>query len=88
MGARHSTLADPAAVPQIKVYSAILGKARQMGFVVPDNKAIGLPEGVKYEGATVLDARRGAYMDIVTGLDFASRALGEGGRPGRPTRAG
>ena len=58
-------------IPQIKVYSAILGKARQMGFVIPDNKGIGLPDGAKYEGATVLDAKRGAYFDIVCGLDFA-----------------
>lgn len=53
------------------MYSAILGKARQMGFVIPDNKGIGMPDGAKYEGATVLDAKRGAYFDIVCGLDFA-----------------
>ncbi|NBU16825.1 MAG: hypothetical protein EBS48_07405, partial [Actinobacteria bacterium] len=57
---------------QIKVYSVILGKARQMGFVIPDNEGIGVPDGVKYEGATVLDAQRGAYFDVVSGLDFAS----------------
>ena len=57
---------------QIKVFSAILGKARAMGYVIPDNKAIGLPEGAKYEGATVLEANRGAYFDVVSGLDFAS----------------
>lgn len=57
---------------QIKVYSVILGKAREMGYLIPDNKGIGLPPGTKYEGATVLDAKRGAYFDVVTGLDFAS----------------
>lgn len=57
---------------QIKVYSVILGKARQMGYLIPDNKGISLAPGVKYEGATVLDAKRGAYFDVVTGLDFAS----------------
>ena len=57
---------------QIKVYSTLLGKARAMGFILPDDKAIGVPEGVKYEGATVLEARRGAYFDVVSGLDFAS----------------
>lgn len=57
---------------QIKVYSVILGKARSMGYIIPDNKGIGLPDGAKYEGATVLDAQRGAYFDIVSGLDFAS----------------
>lgn len=57
---------------QIKVFSALLGKARAMGFLVPDDKAIGVPEGVKYEGATVLQAKRGAYFDVVATLDYAS----------------
>ena len=57
---------------QIKVYSVILGKARQLGYVIPDDRGIGVPDGVKYEGATVLDAKRGAYFDVVSGLDFAS----------------
>lgn len=57
---------------QIKVYSVLLGKAREMGFVIPDDRAIGLPEGVKYEGATVLQAQRGAYFEVVSALDFAS----------------
>lgn len=57
---------------QIKVYSVILGKARAMGYLIPDNKGIGLPDGAKYEGATVLEAQRGAYFDVVCGLDFAS----------------
>lgn len=57
---------------QIKVFSVLLGKARELGYVIPDDKAIGVPEGVKYEGATVLDARRGAYFDIVCGLDYSS----------------
>lgn len=57
---------------QIKVHSVILGKARQLGYLIPDNEGIGLAEGVKYEGATVLDAQRGAYFEVVSGLDFAS----------------
>ncbi len=57
---------------QVKVHSVILGKARQLGYLIPDNEGIGVPEGTKYEGATVLDAQRGAYFDVVTGLDFAS----------------
>lgn len=57
---------------QIKVYSVIMGKARQLGYLIPDDQGIGIEEGVKYEGATVLDAQRGAYFDVVTGLDFAS----------------
>ena len=57
---------------QIKVYSTLLGKARAMGYVIPDNKAMGLPEGAKYEGATVLKAMRGAYFDVISALDYAS----------------
>lgn len=57
---------------QIKVMSCVLGKAREMGYVLPDNKAIGMPPGKKFEGATVLDAKRGAYFDVVSGLDYAS----------------
>jgi DNA polymerase delta subunit 1 len=57
---------------QVKVHSVILGKARQLGYVIPDDRAIGVPEGTKYEGATVLEAKRGAYFDVVAGLDFAS----------------
>ena len=55
---------------QIKVFSLILKQAREMGFVLPDDK--GLTINGKYEGATVLDAKRGAYFDVVSGLDFAS----------------
>ncbi len=57
---------------QIKVFSTLLGKARAMGYLIPDDKAIGVPEGVKYEGATVLQAKRGAYFDVVATLDYAS----------------
>lgn len=60
------------------MFSVILGKARQLGYVIPDDEGIGVPEGVKYEGATVLDAKRGAYFDVVTGLDFASLVRGFG----------
>lgn len=55
---------------QVKVFSLIARKARQLGFVIPDDKAL-THEG-KYDGATVLDARRGAYFDPVATLDFAS----------------
>jgi hypothetical protein len=55
---------------QVKVFSVIVHKARELGFVCPDNEGIGT-DG-KYEGATVLDAQKGAYFDIVCGLDFAS----------------
>mgnify|MGYP006267482795 CR=1 FL=1 len=55
---------------QIKVFSLILKQARAMGYVLPDNKSITI-DG-KFEGATVLDAKKGAYFDVVSGLDFAS----------------
>lgn len=45
-------------------------KARAMGFVCPDDVGIGVVG--KFTGATVLNADRGAYFDIVAGLDFAS----------------
>ena len=55
---------------QIKVFSLILRQARTMGFVLPDDKKITI-DG-KFEGATVLAAKKGAYFDVVSGLDFAS----------------
>jgi DNA polymerase delta subunit 1 len=57
---------------QIKVWSLVLACARAKGFVCPDDAGISLDDGEKYTGATVLDAQRGAYFDIVSGLDFAS----------------
>ena len=58
---------------QIKVFSLILKQARTMGFVLPDDKSITI-DG-KFEGATVLQAKKGAYFDVISGLDFASRKL-------------
>lgn len=55
---------------QIKVFSLILKQAKDMGFVIPDDKALAI-EG-KFEGATVLEAKKGAYFDVISGLDFAS----------------
>jgi DNA polymerase delta subunit 1 len=58
---------------QIRVYSQLIRKARSLGFVCPDTErhADG-PPPEKYEGATVLNANRGAYFDIICALDFAS----------------
>ena len=56
---------------QVKVFSLIARKARQQGFLIPDDKSL-THEG-KYDGATVLDAKKGAYFDPVATLDFASR---------------
>lgn len=45
-------------------------KARAMNYACPDNVGIGVVG--KFTGATVLNAERGAYMDIVSALDFSS----------------
>lgn len=57
----------------IKVFSLILQKARSLGFVIPDIQRSDDTPQEKYEGATVLNAERGAYLtDIISCLDFAS----------------
>jgi DNA polymerase delta subunit 1 len=55
---------------QIKVFSVILKQAKDMGFLLPDDKNMTITG--KFEGATVLDAKKGVYYDPVCGLDFAS----------------
>ncbi len=55
---------------QVRVFSALIGKAREMGFAIPDDKAIAASG--KFEGATVLDAKKGAYFEPIAALDFAS----------------
>jgi len=56
---------------QIKVFSQMAYKARQLGFLIPTiRRPEGLVEG--YEGATVLEAQTGAYYSPITALDFAS----------------
>ena len=58
---------------QIKVFSQMAYKARQIGFLIPVFKKTGPPgpdDG--YQGATVLDAQTGAYYSPITALDFAS----------------
>lgn len=62
---------------QIRVFSALVGKARQLGFVLPDDKGL-TPDG-KFQGATVLEPKRGAYFSPVAALDFASCEYGCGG---------
>lgn len=58
---------------QIKVFSQMAYKARQIGFLIPTFKNSGptLPTE-KYQGATVLEAQTGAYYSPITALDFAS----------------
>jgi DNA polymerase delta subunit 1 len=58
---------------QIKVFSQMARKARELGFLIPtirvDPKSL---TDEKYEGATVLEAQTGAYYGPITALDFAS----------------
>ena len=54
---------------QIKVFSQLSKKARELGYMVPTIKYGALPEE-PYEGATVLDAQKGAYYTPITALDF------------------
>lgn len=58
---------------QIKVFSQMTRKARELGFMVPAipykrEKDPSEEEG--YQGATVLDAQTGAYYGPITALDF------------------
>ena len=55
---------------QCKVYSVLMRKARLMGFACPDGAGIGVVG--KFTGATVLEAKKGAYFDVVSCLDYAS----------------
>ena len=56
---------------QIKVFSQICRKARELGFMVPTMYSKATSDD-KYQGATVLDAQTGAYYGPITALDFAS----------------
>jgi DNA polymerase delta subunit 1 len=55
---------------QIRCFSCLFGKSREMGYSIPDDKAW-TAEG-KYEGATVLEPKKGAYFTPIAALDFAS----------------
>ncbi len=57
---------------QIKVFSQMAYKARQLGFLIPTFRRQGAAGEDKYEGATVLEAQTGAYYGPITALDFAS----------------
>ena len=57
---------------QIKVFSQMAYKARQLGFLIPTFRRQGGAGDDKYEGATVLEAQTGAYYGPITALDFAS----------------
>jgi len=58
---------------QIKVFSQMAYKARQLNFIIPTFKyGVGGGGDDGYEGATVLEAQTGAYYGPITALDFAS----------------
>ena len=56
---------------QIKVFSQMTRKARELGFMIPTMYSKATSDE-KYQGATVLDAQTGAYYGPITALDFAS----------------
>ena len=53
---------------QIKVFSQIAKKARELGFMIPTLDKMKVDS--EYEGATVLEAQTGAYYKPITALDF------------------
>ncbi|XP_034110049.1 DNA polymerase delta catalytic subunit [Drosophila albomicans] len=55
---------------QIKVLSQLLRKAKTKGFIMPSYTSSGSDE--QYEGATVIEPKRGYYADPISTLDFAS----------------
>lgn len=55
---------------QIKVMSQLLRKCRTKGFVIPSYHTQGGED--QYEGATVIEPKRGYYANPITTLDFAS----------------
>jgi DNA polymerase delta subunit 1 len=57
---------------QIKVFSQMAYKARQLGFIIPVFRRNNQLPDEQYQGATVLDAQTGAYYAPITALDFAS----------------
>ena len=61
---------------QIKVFSQMAKKARELNFIIPtfkrDAVASGGGDDEGYQGATVLEAQTGAYYGPITALDFAS----------------
>ena len=59
---------------QIKVFSQMAKKARELNFIIPTFKQPAAVAGDAdgYQGATVLDAQTGAYYGPITALDFAS----------------
>ena len=55
---------------QIKVFSQVSKKARELGFLIPTDPYV--PKNQTYQGATVLEPHRGVHWNPVTALDFKS----------------
>ncbi|CAD0196694.1 unnamed protein product [Chrysodeixis includens] len=55
---------------QIKVVSQLLRKAKEAGYLMPAYHGQGSDE--QFEGATVIEPKRGYYADPISTLDFAS----------------
>lgn len=53
---------------QIKVFSQILKEAQKLDYIIPEVPV----DKINFEGATVLEPKKGAYFDPVIVLDFAS----------------
>jgi len=56
----------------IKVFSQIAYETRKAGYLIPVFKKESGDDSVKFQGATVLEAKTGYYTRPVAGLDFAS----------------
>ncbi|KAK6639162.1 DNA polymerase delta catalytic subunit [Polyplax serrata] len=55
---------------QIKVVSQLLRKTKEKGFLMPTYQITGSDE--QYEGATVIEPKKGYYPDPIATLDFSS----------------
>ncbi|GBP55662.1 DNA polymerase delta catalytic subunit [Eumeta japonica] len=55
---------------QIKVVSQLLRKAKESGYLIPTYQGKGSDD--QYEGATVIEPKKGYYADPISTLDFAS----------------
>ncbi|XP_044259978.1 DNA polymerase delta catalytic subunit isoform X2 [Tribolium madens] len=55
---------------QVKVVAQLLKHARAAGYFMPTHQ--GAPSSEQYEGATVIEPRRGYYTDPIATLDFSS----------------
>jgi len=56
---------------QIKVFSQLVKKCHQLGYLVP-TLADAEPGEETFVGATVLPPKKGAYFEPIMALDFAS----------------